>query len=132
MAKGTQFKDFLWYLVIAILAFPMVPLFDHLGRPEFERPAYFVLMVMMVTVKVCRDVRGRPWFWITIIAIAALHVPLVMLTAQRLDRTPFPTMLFLSMVDFALFIAIIGLIERLIGSKDELNPVVPRSPKRHS
>jgi hypothetical protein len=131
MAKGTQFKDFLWYVVIAILAFPMVPLFDHLGRPEFERPAYFVLMVMMVTVKVCRDLRGRPWFWITISAIAALHVPLVMLTAQRLDRTPFPTMLFFSMVDFALFIAIIGLIERLIGNEDAPVPAVPGEPKSH-
>ncbi len=125
MTKGTQLRDFLWYVVIAILAFPMVPLFDHLGRPEFERPAYFVLMVMMVTVKVCRELRGRPWFWIMIIAIAALHVPLVMLTAQRLYRTPFPAMLFICIVDFALTLAIIGLIERLIGSKDA--PVRPVS-----
>jgi hypothetical protein len=34
VAKGTQFKDFLWYLVIAAVAFPLVPLFDHLGRPD--------------------------------------------------------------------------------------------------
>jgi hypothetical protein len=131
MAKGTQFKDFLWYVVIAILAFPMVPLFDHLGRPEFERPAYFVLMVMMVTVKVCRDLRGRPWFWITIIAIAALHVPLVMLTAQRLYRTPFPVMLFICIVDFALILAVIGLIERLIGNKDALSNACSQSTKSH-
>jgi len=125
MAKGTQFKDFLWYAVIAILAFPMVPLFDHLGRPEFERPAYFVLMLMMLTIKVCRDLRGRLWFWITIIAITALHVPLLMLTARRLFRMPFRAMLFLGIVDILVILAVIGLIERLIGGKDASVTGVP-------
>lgn len=82
MAKGTQLKDFLWYIVIIVVAFPMVPLFDHLGRPEFERPAYFALGLILLVVKVCRDLRGQLWFWITIIAIAALHVPLLMLTGR--------------------------------------------------
>jgi hypothetical protein len=89
-------------------------------------------MVMLLTLKVCRDLRGRLWFWIAIIAIAALHVPLIMLTAQRLYRTPLPAILFICVVDDAVILAVISLIERLIGSNDELDPVVPGSPKRHS
>jgi hypothetical protein len=131
MAKGTQFKDFLWYLAISVLAFPMVPLFDHLGKPEFERPAAFELGLMLLVVKVCRDVRGRPWFWITIIAIAALHVPLLMLTAQGLTRAPFAEMLLLSIVDITGIFAVVRLIERLIGSREAPIPAVSGSPKSH-
>jgi hypothetical protein len=54
-----------------------------------------------------------------------------MLTAQRLFRTPFSAMLFFGIVDFALILAIIGLIERLIGSKDASVPVASGSPKSH-
>jgi hypothetical protein len=131
MAKGTQFKDFLWYLVIAAVAFPLVPLFDHLGKPEFERPAGFALALMLVVVKVCRDLRGRLWFWITMIAIAALHVPILLLTAQRLSRMPFRAMLFLGIVDCLVILAVISLIERLIGSKNPTVPAVSRNPKSH-
>src|SRR5579862_6436789 len=77
VANGTQFKDYFWYLVIVIVASSFGLLFDHLGRPELERPAAFALGMMLLAVEVCRDVRGRPWFWLTIVAIAALHVPLL-------------------------------------------------------
>jgi hypothetical protein len=30
----------------------MVPLFDHLGRPEFERPAGFALVLMLLVVMI--------------------------------------------------------------------------------
>ncbi len=113
MENKSQFKQFLWWVAIAVVAFPMVPLFDYLRKPEFERPAYFALMLMLIAVKVCWDLRGRLWFWIAIIAIAALHVPLVIITAQRLARTPFAAMLLLGVVDIAAILAVIGLVEKL-------------------
>ena len=124
MAKGTQFKDFLWYLLIATAAFPLVPLFDHLRRPEFERPAYFALMLILLVIKVCRDLRGLLWFWIAIIAIAAAHVPLLMLTARRLSGAPLAEMFVFGIVDIAVIFAFVRVIERLVGSKTG-----PRGPK---
>lgn len=109
---------------IAVAGFPLVLVFDLLGRPEFERPAYFVSMLMLVIVKVCWDLRNRPWFWIAIIGIAALHVPLVILTAQRLSRMPFRALLFLGVMDCLAILAVIALIERLTGNRDALP--VPR------
>jgi branched-subunit amino acid ABC-type transport system permease component len=131
MGKKNRLRQILWGLAIAVIASPLVLLFNHVGIPEFARPAYFVLIVILVAVKVCWELHSRPWFWITIIAIAAVHVPLLMLTAQRLFRTPFSAMLFFGIVDFALILAIIGLIERLIGSKDASVPVASGSPKSH-
>jgi hypothetical protein len=118
MAKGTQSKDFLWYAVIAVVMFPLVPLFDHLGRPEFGLPSAIALGMILVAIKVCRDLRGRWWFWVTIVAIAALHVPLLMHIAQRLGRMPFPARLSFGIVDVLVILAVISLVERLIGNKD--------------
>lgn len=132
MAKGTQFKDYLWYLVIVIIASSVGLLFDHLGRPEFERPATFALAMMLLAVKVCRDVRGRPWFWIAIIAIAALHVPLLMLTAHRLSGAPFAEMFSLAILDGVVMIIIVRLVERVIGGKDPSVSAVCENPKSQS
>lgn len=122
MAKGTQFKDFLWYIAIAVVVFPLIPLFDHLGRPELERPVPMALGMILVAIKVCRDLRGRLWFWITIVGIAALHVPLVIHTAQWLTRISFRSVLFLGVVDCLAILAVISLIERLVGKFWHGNP----------
>lgn len=94
IGEKSQLRKILWGLLIAVLAFPVLPLLDHFGRPELERPVYFSLGLILIAIKVCWELRSRPWFWITIIAIAALHVPLIVLTAQWLFRTPFSTMFF--------------------------------------
>jgi hypothetical protein len=132
MAKGTKRKDFLWYLLIAAVAFPLVPLFDHLGRPELERPAYFELMLVLLVIKVCQDVRGRLWFWITMIVIVALHVPLLMFTARRLVGTPLAEMIGFGILDITVIFTIVRAIERLIGAKDASVPAVPENTKPQS
>ena len=132
MAKGTQPKDFLWYAVIIVAASPMVFLFDRLGKPEFERPAYFELMLLLLVVKVCRDLRHRLWFWIAIVLIAALHVPLLMLTSQRLSEVAFPVMLLLGIVDIAVMFTILRLIERSYHSNDTTASAASEATKSRS
>jgi hypothetical protein len=112
MESKSRFNEFLWMLAIAAVAFPVVPLFDHLGKPEFERPAYFASMLMLLIVKVCWDLRNRVWFWITLIGIAALHVPLITLTALRLSRMPPRFLLVPTVVDCFAILGVISLIER--------------------
>ncbi len=118
MAKGTQPKDFLWYAVIVVVVTPVMLLLDHIGRPELERPVGFALGMMLLVVKVCRCVRGRLWFWITIIAIATLHVPLITFAAMQLTGAPFAEMLFLGIADGVAMLAVVSLIERLMDEKE--------------
>jgi hypothetical protein len=118
VAKGTQAKDFLWYLVIAVVTFPLVPLLDRVGRPEMEWPAYLALSMILLAIKVCRDIRGRWWFWVTIVAVAALHVPLLIHTAKRLSGISVRGMLVLGILDILIILAVISLVERLVGTKD--------------
>ena len=118
MPKITNPKDFLWYVAMAIIVFPLIPLFDHLGRPELERPVPFALMTILVVIKVCRDVRGRWWFWVTIIAIAALHVPLILFVPWTTKWVPAIAILPICIADLLVILAIISLVERLFRKKN--------------
>lgn len=120
-SKG-RLKQFLWGAAIAAVALLLLPLFDHFGKLELARPTGFALIAIIVAVKVCWELRGRVWFWITIIAIAALHAPLIMLTAQRLTKMPFGGMFLLGILDVLAILAVIGLFERPIGKKDAPAP----------
>lgn len=107
-----QLKTFLFALAAMAVAAPLVPLLGYLGRPELERPAFFATATIAVAVEVCRELRGRLWFWVTMTAIAACHVLLVMLLPWRPGWVPAPFILLLCVVDFALILAIVGFIEK--------------------
>jgi len=132
MAKVTRFRHYLWYVAIGVAVLPLMPLLHYLGRPELERPAPIALAMILVAIKVCRDIRDRMWFWVTIVGVAALHVPLVMYTAQRLSGISFRAIVYLGIADCLAILAVISLVERLVGSNDP--PTVPTSggTKSHS
>lgn len=113
MAKNSQLTTALFVLAVLAVAFPLIPLFDHLGRPELWRPTFVAVVALAVTIKVCRELRSRPWFWFTIIVIAACHVPLIMLTPWPTRWIPAPVFFLFATVDCAAILAIISLIEKV-------------------
>src|SRR5579863_3751729 len=114
MAKDSQRKTILFAVVVIAVVFPLIPLFDHLGRPELGRPAFVAVAVLALTVKVCTELRGRLWFWISMVAIAACHVPLILLLPWPTHWIPAPVVFLFAIVDCAVVLAIIGLIEKLV------------------
>ena len=121
MNKQANPKDFLWYVAMAIIVSPLIPLFDHLGRPELERPVPMALGMILITIKVCRDIRGRWWFWVTMAAVAALHVPLILYIPWTTKWVPAVAILPICIADLLVILGIVSLAERLFGKKD---PVV--------
>jgi hypothetical protein len=118
MKKKTLLPPFFWWgVAIVAVAFPVLPLFDHLGKPEIGHLVYFAIVPIAVVILVCRELRSRLWFWLTLISIAVLHVPLIMHIAKPLYRVPGREMYVLVVVDALAILAVIGLIEKLTGSK---------------
>ncbi len=115
--KTSQIGALIWGVLGAAIAFPMVPLFDHLGKPEFGRPAAFIILLGFITLKVCWNLRGRLWFWLTLLLFAALHVPLIMLVAGHLSRISlfaFPTF---CVVELFVMLVIVEQIEKVIEGR---------------
>jgi hypothetical protein len=86
-------------------------------------------MLILLAIKVCRDLRGRLWFWITITAIAGLHVPLLMPTAHRLVGAPLAEMFVFGILDITVIFSIVRVIERVIGGKDPSVSAVSENPQ---
>ena len=54
-------------------------LFALLGKFDLARPALYSMAMLGVAVAVKWKLRGHVWFWITIAAVASLHLLLVLL-----------------------------------------------------
>lgn|ERR1035441_8353576 len=117
MHKDSQLKTFLFALAAVAAASPVIPLLGYLGRPELERPAFYATATLAVAVEVCRDLRRRLWFWVSIVLLAALHVPLVMLLPWRAGWVPAPIILMFVVLDLIVMLTIIGFIEKLMSRK---------------
>ena len=78
MARASQRKrtDYTGLVILAIVA-PVYILFIFLGKEELGRSAAVVLGMTMVAIRVRWDLRKRLWFWTIIVALLALHVPLL-------------------------------------------------------
>ena len=57
---------------------PVLLLFDHFGKLALARPTLFSVATIAITVAMRWKLRRRVWFWMTIVAFAALHVALIL------------------------------------------------------
>jgi len=117
MNKQANPKDLFWYAVIAIAVSTTLPLVDYLGRPELERPVMFSLGMILLTIKVCRDIRRRWWFWVTMAVVAALHVPLILHIPWTTKWVPAVAILPICIADLLVILGIVNLAERLFGKR---------------
>ncbi len=67
-------------LVLAIMV--LVALFKRLGLSEFARPAYYATICVAAAGWFNRKSSRYAWYWVTLLAAAVLHVPLIMLFAR--------------------------------------------------
>ena len=86
----------------------------QLGRPDLALSSWIPLMGGACIIRVRWDLTSELWFWITILLVGLLHVPLIFLV-------PFPRMIVnkatlmpIGLVDFVIFYSSVFLVEKLI------------------
>ena len=75
---GRKRTDYTGVVIAAILA-PVYVVFWLLGQEAMGRSVFIVLAATMFAIRVRWDLRGRWWFWATIVVVLALHAPLLFL-----------------------------------------------------
>jgi hypothetical protein len=75
-------------LIAVTCASPLFFVFALLGDPGKGRVALVCAAVTIIAVRSRWDLRERPWFWVTIATIIALHVPLVLLVRWPQNSYP--------------------------------------------
>jgi hypothetical protein len=117
--KYKGIRNFLWIVSAAVLTSPLFFFFNQQGKPGNGRAAWVCALVFLIVMKVRWELKGHPWFWITIVALLALHVPLIILVAWTSSWIPAVGIWPLAVLDCATILGCIALVEKLIKRSDE-------------
>lgn len=101
-------------LCIIIGALPIYWLFDHFGRLSIALPVLNVVAVFGLMLVLKRRLWPHAWFWITMTAIAALHVPLILFVPWGTRWVPALLIAAIDSVDFCLILWILSFVGNLM------------------
>lgn len=111
--KEERTTDYTGPIIVAILA-PVFLLFVFLDKVDMGLTACIVLGMTLLAIKLRWKLRNHLWFWVIIIFMLALHVPLMLFA--RWPQGNVPTLVYalpLGIVDFFIILGAIGLVEKL-------------------
>ena len=83
-------------------------LFDHFGRLDLALPTLIIIGTLGFAVVIKWKLRRRVWFWITMTAIMALHVPLILLVPWTTKWVPAPVLVPFCVADLIVMLAILS------------------------
>ena len=113
--KDNQSSDLFsrkWLLIVILCMVPAFFLFAVLGDPGRGRAAAISLAVIIVAARTRWDLKNYAWFWITLVVLIGLHVPLVLLVPWTSRSYPGITLLPIGVVDYAIVYGCIKLAEK--------------------
>ena len=105
-----------WWAVLCLLVFgmPLPWLFDHFGRLNLMLPIWNSVAVLGFMVALKRKLWLHAWFWRTMTAIAALHVPLILFVPWGTRWVPALVIAAIDSVDFCLILWILSVVGKLV------------------
>jgi len=85
-------------------------LFDHFGRLDLALPTLISIGTLGFAVALKWKLRRRVWFWITMTAIVALHVPLILFVPWTTKWVPAPVLVPFCVADLCAMLAILSVV----------------------
>ncbi len=119
-AKGTRSWDSVtrkWSYLMALCTSPIFILFVILGDTGRGRAAWLCAMMIALVTRYFGDLRSRVWFWVVIVVIVLMHVPLIVLVPWSSRHLTYVALLPLGLLDMAFAYGIIRLVENIIEKK---------------
>ncbi len=113
--KAAQKIRLSWWAVLLLLigGMPLPWLFDHFGRPNLMLPMWNIIAVFGFLIALKWNLRRCAWFWVTIVILAALHVPLILSIPWTSQWVPALVIAVIDSVDFCLMLWIVSIVGRL-------------------
>jgi hypothetical protein len=105
-----------WWGVLCVIigAFLLFFLFDHFGKLAIARPTLYSVAIISITVAMRWKLKGHMWFWITMIVLAALHVPLVLLVPWTTRWVPAFVIIPIGIVDSYAMLWVISVVGKFM------------------
>ncbi|PYV17040.1 MAG: hypothetical protein DMG21_09645 [Acidobacteria bacterium] len=104
-----------WGVLCAIVGgLPLVWLLDHLGRLSLALPTLDSIGMIGFAIAIKWKLRRRMWFWLTMLAIGALHVPLILFIPWTTRWIPAPVIIPFAIADLIVVLAIVSVVGKLV------------------
>jgi cellulose synthase/poly-beta-1,6-N-acetylglucosamine synthase-like glycosyltransferase len=118
-----------WWGVLSVIvgSLPIAWLLDHFGRFDLARPVLYSIGTLGFILAIKWGLRRHLWFWITVAALAAFHVLLVLLVPWNTGWVPAVVVIPIALADFYAMLAIFSVVERLVGGPQSLEDKRPRA-----
>ncbi|MDE3106183.1 MAG: hypothetical protein KGK08_13510 [Acidobacteriota bacterium] len=106
-----------WWILLpgVIVAAFSAALFDRFGKLYLVLPVLNSIAVLGFLVALKWKLRKRIWFWVTIIIVAALHVPLILFIPWTTKWVPALAIAAIDSADFCVILAILSVVEKFMG-----------------
>ena len=102
-------------LFIIVIGAPMTFLFALYGRLELALPLMNIIGVLGLMILFKWRLRKQAWFWVTMVLIAALHVPLILFVPWRTRWVPALAIAVIDSADFCLILWILASVGKFMG-----------------
>jgi len=114
--QGKKPTDYTGLIIAAILA-PVYIVFYLLNKEEMGRSVFIVLGMTMLAIRIRWDLRNRFWFWLVIVFVLALHVPLLFFVRWPEGYhgwLPAIGTLPIGLADVLIILGVVGFVEKFI------------------
>lgn len=108
--KSTDYSG----VIIAVILLPVFIFFRHIGRIDLGLNAFICLGVTLLVIRIYWNLRKLFWFWLVIIVILALHVPLALRIQWPHGWVPGIVLLPIGLADLLIYVGAIKFVERFI------------------
>jgi hypothetical protein len=105
-----------WWGVLCIVAggLPLLFLFDHFGKLALARPVLDSAAMVSIAIAMRWRLRRHVWFWITMTALAALHVPLILFVPWTTKWVPAIVIIPIGIADLYAMLAILSVVGKFV------------------
>jgi hypothetical protein len=105
-------------LCLSVVIAPIVFFLNHVGRLDLALPILGSLTAIGLVVVLKWRLRQRAWFWITIVFVAAAHVPLIMSNFWTTNWVPWPVTGAIASLDFCFMLGLLLLVELFMDLRE--------------
>ena len=92
----------------------MLLLFIHWGKEDMGRSVFIVLGMILLAIRIRWDLRRHVWFWVVIVLLLGLHVPLFFVVQWPHGWLPAVGLLPIGLADCLIILSAVHIVEKFI------------------
>jgi hypothetical protein len=105
-----------WGVLCVIIGTVLLALsFVYFGRFDIARPTLISVAMVVLAITMRWKLRRHAWFWLTVVCLAALHVPLILFVPWTTKWVPALVIAPVGIADLYLMLWILSVVGKFMG-----------------